>query len=275
MRETLLRLLKLADRPDVPPGSSDSVSMFRASPRYFWYSMLGWGLGQAGALFGILIPLGAIDHLTAHAFNFRIGGFAVPDVVADAEFQLAVLGLDWKLRIGSLIQWVGILAIVVFLAQLVISFLLLRLAWEMRWYIVTDTAIRIREGLMRTREQTLTIAKIQNMRTHQGPLQRLFGIADLEVRTAGGGGGGSSDSDGDGKSSARVGRFRGLEDVEALRDRLRTLQARHKDSGVDDTDRGRSRRAVDADADLAAIANTMLEEVRGIRSALVANRSGG
>lgn len=267
MRDLLLRLLKLDERPEPPAGASGEVSMFRASPRYFWYSMLGWGLGQATALFGILIPLGAIDHLTVHAFKFHISGFAVPDLIANAEFELEALGLDWTLRIGSLIQWVGIFAVVVFVAQLVISFLLLRLAWEMRWYVVTDTALRIREGLLRTREQTLTIAKIQNMRTRQGPVQRLFGIADLEVQTAGGGGSGSSDSDKDGKSSARLGRFRGIENVDSLRDRLRRLQGRQRGSGVDDRE-ARPTSDGNRQAALAPIVEQMLAEARGVRTAL-------
>lgn len=266
MRDLLLRLLKLDECPEPPAGAGGEVSMFRASPRYFWYSMLGWGLGQAGALFGILIPLGALDHVTVHAFNFHISGFAVPDLIANAEFELEALGLDWTVRIGSLIQWLGILAITIFVIQLVVSFLLLRLAWEMRWYIVTDTALRIREGLLRTREQTLTIAKIQNMRTRQGPVQRLFGIADLEVQTAGGGSSGSSDSDSD-QNSARTGRFRGLENVETLRDRLRRLQARQRGTGVDDHD-SRPRRSADDPISLTPLAEAMLAEARGVRSAL-------
>lgn len=268
MRALLLRLLKLDERPEPPAGAGGDVSMFRASPRYFWYSMLGWGLGQATALFGILIPLGAIDYMTVHAFNFHISGFAVPDLIADAELQLGVLGLDWTLRIGSLIQWVGIFAVVVFVAQLVISFLLLRLAWEMRWYVVTDGALRIREGLLRTREQTLTISKIQNMRTRQGPVQRLFGIADLEVQTAGGGGSGSSDSDNGGKSSARLGRFRGLEDVEALRDRLRRVQAKHRDSGVEGQRSDGRLDDFDRDERLTEAAGRTLAEARALREAL-------
>lgn len=267
MRALLLRLLKLDERPEPPAGAGGDLSIFRASPLYFWYSMLGWGLGQGTALFGILIPLGALDHMTVHAFNFHISGFAVPDLIANAEFEWEALGLDWTLRIGSLIQWLGILAITIFVIQLVVSFLLLRLAWEMRWYIVTDTALRIREGLLRTREQTLTIAKIQNLRTRQGPVQRLFGIADLEVQTAGGGGSGSSDSDKDGKSSARLGRFRGIDNVGALRDRLRRLQGRQRGSGVDDREIARDG-TPGGSAALAPIVERMLAEARGIRTAL-------
>lgn len=237
--------------------------MFRASRRYFWYSMLGWGSGQAGALFGVLIPLGVLDRV----LGVQLSQVEVPEMLAKAELGGEILGFDWRMRIGSLIDWVEITAVGVFVVQLVVSFLLLRLAWEMRWYVVTDTALRIREGLLRTHEQTLTIAKIQNMRTRQGPVQRLFAIADLEVQTAGGGGSGSSDSDKDGKSSARLGRFRGIDNVEALRDRLRRLQGRQRGSGVDDREARSTRRDGDRQA-LTPIVERMLTEARGIRTAL-------
>ena len=268
MRSLLLRLLKLEDRPDVPPGSSGSVSMFRASPRFFWYSMLGWAAGQLGALFGILIPLGILDRLLNVRVSEWVGAADVrgylPEELVGAEIALDVLGTAWSIHVGSLIDSLEMLAVAIYVVQLVLSFLLLRLAWEMRWYIVTDTAIRIREGLVRTREQTLTIAKIQNLRVHQGPLQRLFGIADLEVQTAGGGSSAPSPGDKDGKSSARLGRFRGLEDVQSLRDRLRALQVGHRDSGVEGT---RTARAPHMDRALPA-AERVLTEARALREAL-------
>ena len=76
---------------------------------------------------------------------------------------------------------------------------------------VSDESLRIREGLVRVPEQTMTVANIQNMRISQGPLQRLFGLAEFEVHTAGGGGKATEDD----KSATRnlhVGHFRGLGD---------------------------------------------------------------
>ncbi len=271
MRSLLLRLLKLKDRPDVPPGSSESVSMFRASPRFFWYSMLGWAAGQLGALFGILVPLGVLDRLLSVRISDWMGAADVrqylPEELVGAEIGLDILGMAWRIHVGGLINALEIMALGIYLVQLVVSFLLLRLAWEMRWYVVTDTAIRIREGLVRTREQTLTIAKIQNLKVHQGPLQRLFGIADLEVQTAGGGSSTPSPGDKDGKSSARLGRFRGLEDVESLRDRLRALQGRGDDSGLGEaTPRRQSQAAGSGRA--AHAARAMLQETRLLRQSL-------
>ena len=46
--------------------------------------------------------------------------------------------------------------------------------------------------MFKVQEKTMTFSNVQNVSIRQGPMQRLFGIADLEVRTAGGG----SSSDG-------------------------------------------------------------------------------
>ena len=63
---------------------------------------------------------------------------------------------------------------------------LLRLDFELRWYIVSDRACASARGSSRCREKTMTFANIQHIGIRQGPLQRLLGIADVEVRTAGG-----------------------------------------------------------------------------------------
>ena len=70
--------------------------------------------------------------------------------------------------------------------QLPITFAILRLDYELRWYIVTDRAARLREGIVTLKEMTFTLANVQDIRLRQGPLQRLLGLADVELRTAGG-----------------------------------------------------------------------------------------
>jgi Predicted membrane protein len=67
------------------------------------------------------------------------------------------------------------------------SYALLRIDWELRWYMTTDRSLRIREGTWRVREKTLTLTNVQNVTVHENPVQRLLGIANVRVRTAGGG----------------------------------------------------------------------------------------
>jgi membrane protein YdbS with pleckstrin-like domain len=123
--------------------------------------------------------------------------------------------------IFQIIEFFETLAIVVFVGQLVFTGLMLKLSWEQRWYMVGERSLRIRHGLWSVREQTMTIANIQNMTVRQGPLQRLFGFSDLEISTAGGGQSSSGEDPTEQKDSFHIGRFRGVENAAELRDKLR------------------------------------------------------
>ena len=48
-------------------------------------------------------------------------------------------------------------------------------------YTLTDRALRLRRGVMRVEEVTLSYVNIQNVKFVQGPLQRYFGIGDPEL----------------------------------------------------------------------------------------------
>jgi hypothetical protein len=77
----------------------------------------------------------------------------------------------------------------------------------------------------------MTVANIQNLTIRQGPLQKLLGIADLEVHTAGG----KHADPGEGDETAKnlhVGRFRGIANAAELRDRIRATLRRHRGSGL-------------------------------------------
>jgi hypothetical protein len=124
------------------------------------------------------------------------------------------------------------------IAQLPFTFFLARLDYELRWYIVTDRSLRLRHGVMRVREMTMTYANIQQISIQQGPLQRLLGIEDLKVRTAGGGDDSSSEDtthDAD-QESMHVGYFRGVENAGQIRDLIQEYMRRRLDAGLGDPD---------------------------------------
>jgi hypothetical protein len=129
-------------------------------------------------------------------------------------------------------------AITGFVLQLPFTYAMLRLDFQMRWYVVGERSLRIREGLATVREQTMTFANIQNMSIRQGPLQRLLGIADLEVRTAGGGGSGEGPGSkpGHGSGQMHVGTFRGVDDAAQIRDAIRERVRHFRDAGLGDPD---------------------------------------
>lgn len=266
LKRRALSLLRVRERPDPPPSAGPTLDVFRASRRYLALRRVEWLLTQIGAVVGILFSLilfGAID-----LPFLQFGG--LEEWVSNLSIQtpvVTVAGTDLVFMLESF-------AITGYLFQLIASGLLLTLNWEMRWYMVSDESLRIREGLVRVREQTMTVANIQNMRIRQGPLLRAFGLAELEVHTAGGGGKATEDD----KSASRnlhVGHFRGLEDAWALRDRLRSALARHRASGLGDPDEDRTppphERAAAPSHGLLPAAEALLTEARRLRTTLREN----
>jgi uncharacterized membrane protein YdbT with pleckstrin-like domain len=127
---------------------------------------------------------------------------------------------------------------------------------------LTDRAIRIREGIATVREKTIALANIQNIAIRQGPLQRFLGIADVEVKTAGGGGQ-SAEMEGGRKHGdpMHVGYFRGVDNAEEIRDLLREGVRRQRDAGLGDPDEP-------VDHGLAPAIEDLLREARALRSAV-------
>lgn len=242
VRPLILRVLKVPAEPAAPAGP---VRVFRASDGYYRYRLLHWALAQAGALAGIVAGLAFVRSLPGE----------VPGTA-----------MSW-LRFGEMVAAAG------FLLQLPFSFAMLRLDFELRWYIVGERSLRIREGLARVREQTMTFANIQNVSIRQGPLQRWFGISDLEVRTAGGGAGETHGSGaGTAANSMHVGTFRGVEDAASIRDTIREQVRRFRDAGLGDPDDAAAPEhpeiAPPSAAPAVLAAREVLDEARALRAAL-------
>ncbi|MGH7482015.1 MAG: PH domain-containing protein, partial [Longimicrobiales bacterium] len=206
LRTAVLRLLRVPPEPEPPAGDPGSLRVFRAAPNYLRYRLALWGIAQASALAGLVVGLLVV----------------APNVPALQSGTGRVLFL-----IGEAIAWAS------YVVQLAFSYVALRLDYDMRWYILSDRALRIREGVLRVREKTMTFVNIQQISIRQNPLQRVLGIADVHVRTAGGGAKGE-----DGKSGEAMheGFFHGVENAPAIRDLIRDRVRRHRDSGLGDPD---------------------------------------
>jgi hypothetical protein len=270
MKRALLRFLRVTERPDPPPGSGPTLTVFRASERYFYFGAAGWLFKQVGALAGLLFSLA----LFSGGFIGMTGLDAVREWMEGiGRVRLGPLEVEGDLM--DLVTVVELFAFGVFVVQFVVGAALLRLAWEMRWYMVSDESLRIRDGLWSIREQTMTVANIQNMAVRQGPIQKLLGIADLEVHTAGGGA--TKEASEAGGNAFHVGRFRGIDDAEGLRDRLRLALARHRDAGLGDPedvheahDRGEPAAGPGSPlsaGDLRSAAEALRDEARALRAA--------
>ncbi len=210
LKSQLLAWLKVPPEPEAPSGSPGSVKVFRAAPNFFKLKLLLWSLRQVSGVIGIIIFV---------VFWSQTGGRRAPD-----EVNL-IFGI------------IELLGVVGFLIQLPISYLLVRLDYEMRWYIVTDRSLRIRSGVLSVSETTLTFANIQQIAVGQGPLQRWLGIYDLEVTTAGGGAGGGGphghSSQGD---SMHRGFFHGIDNAPEVRELILDRLRRFRDAGLGDPD---------------------------------------
>jgi membrane protein YdbS with pleckstrin-like domain len=205
-RSVCERVLRIPGDPEPPPGDESTTRVFRASPKYFKYLLMVWGLQTAVFLLPILTVAGV---MVAVAFTMR----------KQNSTGAAIL--------------VGILLLGALLLQRLIKLAVLRLEYEKRWYVVTDRSLRVREGVIEVQEMTITFANIQNISISQGPIQRLLGIADLRVDTAGGGdsGGGHSGHPGHDLHTAW---FRGIDNADEVRSLIQQRLRHLKDSGLGD-----------------------------------------
>jgi hypothetical protein len=85
---------------------------------------------------------------------------------------------------------------------------------------------------------TMTFANIQQITVEQGPLQRLLGLADVLVRTAGGGAGGEH-SEGHQKGPHQLmhlGFFHGVDNAPEIRDLIQERMRLLRGGGLGDPD---------------------------------------
>lgn len=205
------RVLRIPTDPDPPPGDEGSTQVFRAAPNYYRYLLVQWLLRTIVAA-GVVVPMEIIpmisslnrvvDRAIPQAFMFRAPALIIGIVIVQRLFALALLRLDF----------------------------------EKRWYLVSNRSLRVREGVVKLREMTITFANIQNISISQGPIQRLLGLADLRVDTAGGG---SKKKEEGGEDNLHGVRFRGVNNAAEIRELINSRLRALKDSGLGDQDDAR------------------------------------
>ncbi|MCC6903090.1 MAG: PH domain-containing protein [Polyangiaceae bacterium] len=197
-RSLLLRVLCApSEPPEAPLGSPGSTRVFRASPRLLTLRAL------QVALVGVLVLLPEVVGIAA-ALAAGHRGLALGLSVVLAALLLFTLG-----------HW-----------------FVVRLDYDMRYYVVTDRSLRIREGALVIRESTFTFANVQNVSVQQGPIDRLLGISSVRIDTAGGGGGADKQQ----PFVTHRGVLAGIENAEEVRDRILQLLQAYRDAGLGDHD---------------------------------------
>jgi membrane protein YdbS with pleckstrin-like domain len=251
-RGHLLRWLRVPPEPTSPVGD-EGVRIFRAAPNYFRYKMIIWGMRQVGGLIALVAYLTVLEP-------------RIPDV-GPPSVTIGPLTIT-RAAVFAIYNFFEIVGIVVYVVQMFTSAAMLRLDFEQRWYLVSDRSLRIREGLVRLDEKTMTFANVQHVAIRQNPIQRWLDIADVEVRTAGGGG--NSKGEHDSSSDLHIAYLRGVVDPERIRDVIRERLKRHDDAGLGDPESPPTvgPRPVAAASELLAAASALREEARALRLVL-------
>lgn len=296
IRQVLLRFSRVPPEPAPPFGAPGSVRVFRASGNYYKLRLLGWGIGQLGALAGIVFSLWffhevesateTVQRHAARATNTPPASVAGTDggPVAEArqpagrrserwkqpaQERFGKLVADWPKWIFPLLTLLEFVALGFYFVQVLVTYAALRLDFELRWYVVTDRSLRIRSGVWLVQEITMSFANLQQVMVSQGPLQRLLNIADLRVESAGGGV--SVNPHGGPQDSMHAGVFHGVENATEVRDLILARLRSFRETGLGDPDEAPHAPLSPGDEskpDVLVAACELLAETRALRAAL-------
>lgn len=312
VRRLVLRAMRVPAEPVPPAGAPGSARVFRAGKSFYKLRLLGWVIGQIGATIGLAVSIGffmwfktdvengwraeelkAMAAARAAATAPAVPAAPAPETVTPVEStenvskpakkkkradrnnltrEIAKRTPRWGMVVFQIFE-AG--AILVFLVQIPVTYAAVRLDFELRWYIVTDRSLRIRTGLLSMQESTMSFANLQQVSVSQGPLQRLLGIADVQVQSAGGGGGGEKGHEHD--DSLHTGVFHGVDNANEVRDLILQRLRLFRQSGIGDPDDAHDDTQIatappvggtQPAAETLAAAQELLAETRALRAAL-------
>jgi membrane protein YdbS with pleckstrin-like domain len=242
------RLLRIPPDPEPPPGDEASTRLFRAAPHYYKYLLVLWALktllaAVIGSWVAIAPIVGAIA-LMKEGHKSGILLFLIPGVIA-----------------------------LVFIVLRVFALAMVKLDFDKRWYLVTDRSLRVREGVVAVREMTVTFANIQNISISQGPIQRVLGLADLRVDTAGGG---AVTHGKHATQSLHTAWFRGVNNAGEVRELIQQRLRQFKDAGLGDHEdqvTTASSVSVPLSPDFIAALKALREEATALRQTVAGGRT--
>ncbi len=179
----------------------------------------------------------------------------------------------WSFPLLWVLKGLGFAA---YLIQLPVTYAIRRLDWELRWYMVTDRSLRIRHGVWKVSESTMSFANIQQVVVTQGPVQRFLGLSDVRVQSAGGGSGEGEHRHGH-DDDMHLGLFHGVTNGSEIRDLILARLRHFRESGLGDPDEKNTAPAAVAampvatavaGGDTLAAARELAAEARALRAAL-------
>jgi len=277
LRNMLLHFVRVPLEPQPPFGDPRSLKVFRASRKLYYLRLIRWGIGQIAAFVAILFWLGVV-RVSEHEAE-RVRG---QDPGRGSPAQLKVgrnrVTVEPLRKVPPIVfrglQALEAVGVVIYLGQLLISYATTRLEYELRWYIVTDRSLRIRSGIWTVQESTMSFANLQQVVVTQGPLQRILGISDVRVESAGGGRGSASE---EGSSpSMHAGVFEGVENATEIRNLILDRLRHFRETGLGDPDDTAPKSEVPGDradvlvpsSEVTLAARDLIAESRKLRAAL-------
>lgn len=142
------------------------------------------------------------------------------------------IGIIVILVASPLFMWLAIPVVMFAFVKAVVLFVVMRIDYELRWYIITDTSVTVRQGAWTIREITVSYQNIQNVSVSQGPLERYFGFANLKIETAGNAGTGKHGKG----SNPNQAILRGIINSQQIRDKILENLRTFRNSGLGDPD---------------------------------------
>lgn len=300
LRQFLLRFLRVPPEPQPPIGAPGSIKLFRAGHNYFKLRLVRWGLTQVGAVFGIAFSLYFFSQVEAKFEAVATAAAqpapaAAPAPASDAPAQVVAAApaperplskrarrdrareeqtrqflTNWGPWVFPGLRLLEYGAIALFILQIPVTLAATRLEFEQHWYIVTDRSLRIRTGIFQLTESTMSFANLQQVEVKQGPLQRLLGLADVQVQSAGGGGAPDEKHVHD---SLHTGVFHSVENAPEIRDLILERLRRFRQAGLGDPDDHQHHEVEPvvgaAPGDALSAAQELLAETKALRAAIL------
>jgi membrane protein YdbS with pleckstrin-like domain len=154
--------------------------------------------------------------------------------VAVVSAGLLILGVSITVvePIAGIAYW--LIALTAGVAVALVAYTAIHLRYDTTWYVLTNRSMRIRRGIWIIHETTITYENVQNVSVNQGPLQRIFGIADVLVQTAGGGGGAQPQHPSGMPGGTHIGLIEGISDAVQVRDLLVSRMRLSRTAGLGD-----------------------------------------
>ncbi|MEN9674348.1 MAG: hypothetical protein RIS76_244 [Verrucomicrobiota bacterium] len=286
----LMRWLRVPDRPQPPLGAPGSERIFRSGRNALRLSLTLWAVKQAFALVGLLFGLWFLGEMKgvkrgASSFLAELSARGTENSATEksgrkkrgAEVPRIFLS-RWVQKTPDVAFWLLTvlegLSVLTYLLLIPVTYALRRLEYEQRWYLVTDRSLRLRSGVWKLQEVTMSFANLQQITVTQGPLQRLLGLSNVRVQSAGGGGGNPAPGapHGTSENSSHLAVFREVDNGEEIRDLITQRLRQFRESGLGDPEEARRPASLRPSPlvtdDTLAAARELLAEARSLRGAV-------